>query len=90
MPRYVVQRTYPSGFQAPITDDSAAALRGVIGNNAGHGVTWLRSYVSDDKHTSFCLYDGPDSDAVRAAATRAGLPEGRITEVTVFDPYFYN
>jgi uncharacterized protein DUF4242 len=52
-------------------------------------VTWLHSYVSDDKTTSFCIYDGPDPESIRAAATRNGLPVDRITKVSVLDPYFY-
>ena len=61
----------------------------MVGRNADLGVTWLQSYVSDDKTTSYCLYDGPDPEAIRAAATRNGLPVDRITKVSVLDPYFY-
>ena len=37
----------------------------------------------------FCVYDGPDPDAIRQAADRNALPLDRITQVTVLDPYFY-
>ena len=47
----------------------------------------MRDYVSADKRTSFCVFDGPDLDAIRSAAERAGLPVGRITQVSVIDPY---
>jgi hypothetical protein len=52
-------------------------------------VTWVHSYVSTDKHTTFCIYDGPSPEAVRRAAQRNGLPVDRVTEVRVLDPFFY-
>lgn len=89
MPRYLVQRTFPDGLRIPVTEAGAAAALGVVGKNAEVGVTWVHSYVSDDKQTTFCVYDGPDPEAIRRAAERNGLPVDRITEVRVFDPYFY-
>ncbi len=49
MPRYMVQRTFRDGLQIPVTDDGAAACLGVVSKNADLGVTWVHSYVSDDK-----------------------------------------
>ena len=54
------------------------------------GVTWIHSYVGDDKKTTFCVYDAPTPDAIRATATANDLPIDRITEVQVLDPYFYS
>ena len=53
------------------------------------GVTWIHSYVSEDKQTTFCVYDGPRPEAIRRAAERNGLPVDRMTKVSVLDPYFY-
>ena len=89
MPRYVVQRTFPDGLQIPVTEEGGAACLGVVERNADVGVTWIQSYVSADKKTSFCIYDGPDPEAVRQAAARNGLPVDRISQVSVLDPYFY-
>jgi hypothetical protein len=89
MPRYVVQRTFPDGLLVPMTDEGTRACLGVVGRNAAQGVTWLQSYVSEDKGTTFCIYEGPDPDAIRSAAERNGLPVDRITQVSVLDPYFY-
>ena len=89
MPRYLVQRTFADGLQIPVTDAGAEACLAVVDRNADRGVTWLHSYVSDDKTTSYCLYDGPNPEAIRAAAERNGLPIDRITKVSVLDPYFY-
>ncbi|HEY7035205.1 MAG TPA: DUF4242 domain-containing protein [Thermomicrobiales bacterium] len=89
MPRYVVERTFPDGLIIPVNEDGAAACLGVVDRNAAQGVTWLQSYVSDDKKTTFCVYDGPDPESIRRAAERNGLPVDRITKVSVLDPYFY-
>ena len=57
--------------------------------NAEDRVTWVHSYVSDDKKKTFCVYDGPNLEAIRRVAMKNGLPLDRITEVSVLDPYFY-
>ncbi|HEX6832586.1 MAG TPA: DUF4242 domain-containing protein [Rudaea sp.] len=89
MPRYLVEREFPSGLQVPMTDEGAAACRGVVEANALDGVTWVHSYVSLDKKKTFCIYDAPSAAAVRSTAERNRLPIERITEVRVLDPYFY-
>jgi hypothetical protein len=89
MPRYIVQRTFPEGLNIPINADGATTCRSVVDGNAGVGVTWLQSYVSNDKSVTYCVYDGPDPDAIRKAAEVNGLPVDQITEVSVLDPYFY-
>ncbi len=89
MSRYLVQRTFPDGLHIPVTEEGSNACLGVVGRNADSGVTWVHSYVSDDKQTTFCVYDGPDPEAIRTAAERNGLPVDRITRVSVLDPYFY-
>lgn len=89
MPRYVVERTFPTGLAIPIDDNGAAACGKVVAVNAEAGVTWLQSYVTDDKTKTFCIYDGPDPEAIRAVAERNGLPVDAITSVSVLDPYFY-
>ena len=90
MPRYLVQRTFPDGLAIPTDAGGAAACTTVVDGNAHHGVTWVQSYVSPDKTLTFCLYDGPDPDSIRSAASTNGLPVDRITEVRVLDPYFYH
>ncbi len=89
MPRYMVERNFPKGLQIPINNEGAAACLSVVDHNAGLGVTWVHSYVSEDKTRTFCVYDAPDPDAIRKAAERTGLPVERITKVSVLDPYFY-
>jgi hypothetical protein len=90
MTRYLVQRTFPDGLEIPLDPAGAETCSKVVAGNAGHGVTWIQSYVSPDHHTTFCIYDAPDPDAIRCAAETNGLPVDAITEVQVLDPYFYH
>lgn len=90
MRRYMVERTFPDGLQIPVTADGVQACLGVVNRNAEVGVTWVHSYVSQDKKKTYCVYDGPDEESIRRAATRNTLPIDSITPVTVLDPYFYS
>jgi hypothetical protein len=89
MPRYIVQRSFPRGLETPVADDGAEICRAVVERNAEDGVTWVHSYVSADKHTTFCVYDAPTPEAIRKTAARNDLPVDQITQVQVLDPYFY-
>lgn len=90
MPRYVVERIFPDRLQIPIITNGGAGVCGaVVERNAEEGVTWVHSYVSEDKRKTFCVYDAPTPEAVRTTAARNGLPVDRITQVRVLDPYFY-
>ncbi len=89
MPRYLIERTFGEGLK--ILDDFKGAdeCLKIVSNNLYDEVTWVHSYVSDDKSKSFCIYDAPSPEAVRRAARRNNLPIDKITEVRVLDPYFY-
>jgi hypothetical protein len=89
MPRYLVERQFTDRLDIPMNDDGASMCLGVVEQNTVENVTWLHSYVTTDNAKTFCIYDGPDPEAVRRAATRNGLPVDRVTEVRVLDPYFY-
>lgn len=90
MPRYVVERTFPDdGLIIPMDEKGAETCHFVIENNALDQVTWVHSYVSEDRQKTFCIYDGPSPEAIRQAARRCNMPVDRITEVRVLDPYFY-
>ena len=89
MPRYLVERTFPDGLQIPVTEEGATTCLTVVNNNAEDVVTWVHSYVTDDKKKTFCIYDAPSPEAIRRAARRNNLPVDKITEVKVLDPYFY-
>ena len=89
MPRYMVERTFSEGLHIPTTDEGAKTCLNVVGGNSQHGVTWVHSYVSEDKEKTYCIYDGPDPESIRKAAETNGLPIDRISKVSVLDPYFY-
>jgi hypothetical protein len=81
MPRYIVERTF-TGRVELVSEDT-------VRRNGELGVTWLHSYVSKDRRTSFCVYEAPSQDAIRATAVANDLPVDQITEVNVLDPHFY-
>jgi hypothetical protein len=89
MPRYLVERTFPQGIGVPGGAEGAESCRAVIERNAYEGVTWLHSYVSEDRTRTFCVYDGPSPEAIRRTATDNELPLDAMTEVRVLDPYLY-
>ena len=89
MPRYLVERTFTEGLLIPTTEEGAQVCSTVVAANATLDVTWVHSYVTTDKSTTFCVYDAPSPEAIRAAAQKNQLPVDRITEVRVLDPYFY-
>jgi len=90
MPRYMVERTFPHGLTIPIDAEGARSCLAVVDKNAVEGVTWVHSYVNPDRTKTFCVYDGPSPEAIRAAARQTGLPVDGVTEVRVLDPYFYH
>jgi len=89
MPRYLVERSFPDGFLLDTDGEGAHRYGDVVERNADDGVTWLHSYVSEDRTRTFCVYDGPSPEAIRKTARRNRLPVDRITQVRVLDPYFY-
>ena len=89
MPRYVIERTFPQPLEIPTNPDGRVAMAGVIENNATEQVTWVQSFVTDDRTKTFCIYDGPSPEAIRRAAGLSELPVDQISEVSVLDPYFY-
>ena len=89
MPRYLIERHFPSGLGLMSDQKGREAAATVTNNNAQQGVTWVHSYVTPDKKQTYCIYDGPSPEAIRKVAERNGLPVDRITEVRVLDPYFH-
>lgn len=89
MPRFIVERTFPGGLAIAANEPAARLWLEVVERNRDEGVTWINSYVSEDRCRSFEVYDGPDAVAIRRAAEANGLPVERITTVMVLDPYSY-
>ncbi len=89
MPRYLILRSFEEGLDIPNNVVGASECLKVVNNNTLDEVTWIHSYVSDDKKQTFCVYDAPSPEAVRRAARRNNMPVDLILEVRVLDPYFY-
>lgn len=89
MPRYIVERSFPEGFELPFGQAGIDVCRGVVGINEDLGVTWIHSYVRDDRLSTFCVYEAPNPESICSAAARNRLPIDRITRVTLLDPFFY-
>lgn len=89
MSRYIVEREFTDGLEIPVTVEGAETCMVVVDQNADSGVTWIHSYVTEDKRKTYCVYDGPSCEAIRRAARSTNLPIAKITKVSVLDPYFY-
>ncbi len=89
VPRYLVERTFPDGFELPSGPEGARLLASMVACNADRNVTWLHSYVSSDRQKLFCVYEAPNPEAVRLTAHSNRLPVDRITEISLLHPYPY-
>jgi len=78
--RYMIERTFPKGALDGL---DAKAKQSVNTNNAKFGVNWVMSYANADKTKTFCIYESPNEDAIRRAATENNIPVDAITEVPV-------
>jgi hypothetical protein len=77
MPVYMIERTFAD--QLDMSEDEVNLLEEI---NGDEGVSWLFSFLSADRHRTYCLYEAPSPDAIIAAAKRAGIPADVITEVS--------
>jgi hypothetical protein len=77
MPTYLIERRFAE--QLEMTGEDVKLLEDV---NADEGVSWLFSFLSADRHRSYCLYEAPSPDAIITAARRAGIPADVVTEVS--------
>jgi predicted amidohydrolase YtcJ len=76
--RYMVERTFPPGALDGL---DAATKAQVNSKNAALGVRWVGSYATGDLQKTFCVYEGPDAGAIRAAAADNGLPVDSAVEI---------
>ena len=77
-PRYIVERTFPEGLHIAVAADGAELCRTLTQRNAEQDVTWVHSYVSDDKRRTFCVYEAPSPKEIRKAVApqrAAGRPD---------------
>jgi hypothetical protein len=86
MPKFVIEREIPGAGQLSpeqlqaISQTSCGVLRSL-----GPQITWLHSYVTDDK--IYCVYIAPDEATVRKHAEQGGFPANRVSRVrATIDP----
>ena len=86
MPRYVIEREIPGAGQLSAAELRAISQKSVgILNELGPGITWIQSYVADDK--IYCIYDAPGTAVIHEHARCMGVPASFIAEVRVMiDP----
>jgi hypothetical protein len=76
VPIFMVERNF-----AEVLEPSLDLADGINRINAQEGVQWLYSFLSADKRKTYCLYEAPSPESIRAAATRAGIPADAVVEV---------
>ena len=86
MPKYIIERDIPNAGTLSlaqlqsISQKSCSAL-----TNLGPQITWIQSYVTDDK--LYCVYIAPNEAIVREHARQCGFPANRIARVhAMIDP----
>ena len=89
MPRFLIERNFAE--QIEVTGDSAQKSAQLLKQiNDEEGVKWLFSFLSADKKKTYCLYEAPDGEAIRAAARRLNIPADVIVEVSDLRPEMFN
>jgi hypothetical protein len=76
MPLYMIERTFAEDLD--VTGDDVKLIDEI---NADEGVRWLFSFLSADRRRTYCLYEAPSPEAIRAAARRADVPVDEVVEV---------
>jgi hypothetical protein len=72
----MIERTFAD--LVPTDPEARATVKQV---NDEIGIQWLFSFLSTDKRKTYCLYEAPSAEAIRAAAKRLGVPADTIVEV---------
>jgi hypothetical protein len=76
MPLFLIERNFAETVQ---TDPETMAVINEVNDEIG--IQWLFSFLSADKRKTYCLYEAPNAEAIRAAARRLGVPADTIVEV---------
>ena len=76
MPRFLIERNFAEALV--VTKEGADQVRQI---NDQEGIKWLFSFLSPDKRKTYCLYEAPNPEAIRAAARRNNIPCDAIIEI---------
>jgi hypothetical protein len=85
MARFLIERNFAE--QLELSGEDAELVKRI---NDEEGVKWLYSFLSADKKKTYCLYEAPNAEAIRAAASRLSLPADVIVEVSDLRPEMFN
>ena len=77
MPIFMVERQFAQALEL-----DAQSADGINRINLDEDVRWLYSFLSADKRKTYCLYEAPSPEAIRRAASRAGIPADLVVEVS--------
>jgi hypothetical protein len=80
MPLYIIEQQY-----AEQMDLEEFGARSLVDARIDDGLRWVYSFLSADRRKSYCLYEAPSAEVVRAAVRRAGLPDDVFVEVDWVD-----
>ena len=78
MPLFLIERNFAEAVEADPNPETMATIKAV---NDEIGIQWLFSFLSADKRKTYCPYEAPHPEAIRAAARRLGVPADTIVEV---------
>jgi hypothetical protein len=85
MPRFLIERNFAE--QLELTGEDVELVKRV---NDEEGVKWLYSFLSSDKKKTYCLFEAPNAETIRVAASRSNLPADVIVEVSDLRPEMFN
>ena len=84
MPMFLIERNFAE--QLEMDSATAAQIKEV---NTDMGVNWLFSFLSADKKKTYCLYEAPSADVIRASAARLHMPADVVIEVSDLKPEMF-
>jgi hypothetical protein len=76
MARFLIERNFAE--QVEMNKTAADDIKRI---NDDEKIKWLFSFLSADKKKTYCLYEAPNAEAIRAAARRLNMPADVIVEV---------
>jgi hypothetical protein len=81
MPLFLIERNFAQDLE--IDGAMVSHIRQI---NDEIGISWLFSFLSADKRKTYCLYEAPNAEAIRAAARRLDIPSDVIIPVSEIRP----
>ena len=84
MARFLIERNFAEQVEA-----TKEIVDQVTRINDEEGIKWLFSFLSPDKRKTYCLYEAPDAEAIRAAARKRGLQADVVIEVEELRPEMF-